>query len=132
MDESEFHPTTYQLYRTYLQREVEENYQPLCATQFEYWSAQVMERYPDSEWAILIENPTSRTKKIMPRKSVGIRGAAATVLCAYQEVLLAADEIINYHPTNNYVCKYLTAAQSIGGLSARPAGIAGRILSRFS
>ena len=34
MDESEFHPTTYyQLYRTYLQREVEENYQsPFCAT----------------------------------------------------------------------------------------------------
>ena len=36
MDESEFHPTTYyQLYRTYLQREVEENYQsPLCHVQF--------------------------------------------------------------------------------------------------
>ena len=112
MDESEFHPTTYyQLYRTYLQREVEENYQsPFCATcNSEYWSAQVMERYPDSEWAILIENPDFADQEEVRREEE--RLAYEELLQryyakAYQEVLLAADEIINYHPTNNYVCKY--------------------------
>ena len=129
MDESEFHPTTYyQLYRTYLQREVEENYQsPFCATcNSEYWSAQVMERYPDSEWAILIENPDFADQEEVRREEE--RLAYEELLQryyakAYQEVLLAADEIINYHPTNNYVCKYrLLRAQSIGGLSARTGG----------
>jgi hypothetical protein len=129
MDESEFHPTTYyQLYRTYLQREVEENYQsPFCATcNSEYWRVQVMERYPNSEWAILIENPDFADQEEVRREEE--RLAYEELLQrhyakAYQEVLLAADEIINYHPMNNYVCKYrLLRAQSIGGLSARTGG----------
>ena len=129
MDESEFHPTTYyQLYRTYLQREVEENYQsPFCETcNSDYWSAQVLERYPDSEWAILIENPDFADQEEVRREEE--RLAYEELLQryyakAYQEVLLAADEIINYNPTNNYVCKYrLLRAQSIGGLSARTGG----------
>jgi hypothetical protein len=129
MDESEFHPTTYyQLYRTYLQREVEENYQsPFCETcNSEYWSAQVLERYPNSEWAILIENPDFADQEEVRREEE--RLAYEELLQryygkAYQEVLLAADEVINYHPTNNYVCKYrLLRAQSIGGLSAYTGG----------
>ena len=129
MDESEFHPTTYyQLYRTYLQREAEENYQsPFCETcNSDYWSAQVLERYPNSEWAILIENPDFADQEEVRREEE--RLAYEELLQryygkAYQEVLLAADEIINYHPTNNYVCKYrLLRAQSIGGLSAYTGG----------
>ena len=129
MDESDFHPTTYyQLYRTYLQREVEENYQsPFCETcNSDYWSAQVLERYPNSEWAILIENPDFADQEEVRREEE--RLAYEELLQryyakAYQEVLLAADDIINYHPSNNYVCKYrLLRAQSIGGLSARTGG----------
>ena len=129
MDESEFHPTAYyQLYRTYLQREVEENYQsPFCETcNSEYWSALVLERYPDSEWAILIENPDFVDQAEIKREEE--RLAYEELLQryyakAYQEVLLACDEVINYSPSNFYKCKYdLLRAQSIGALSARTGG----------
>ena len=85
-----------------------------------------MERYPDSEWAILIENPDFADQEEVRREEE--RLAYEELLQryyakAYQEVLLAADEITNYQPTNNYVCKYrLLRAQSIGGLSARTGG----------
>jgi tetratricopeptide (TPR) repeat protein len=129
MDESEFHPTTfYQLYRTYLQREVEENYQsPFCETcNSEHWSALVLKRYPNSEWAILIENPDFVDQEEIKREEE--RLAYEEILQryyakAYQEVLLACDEVINYNPTNFYKCKYdLLRAQSIGALSARTGG----------
>jgi tetratricopeptide (TPR) repeat protein len=129
MDESEFHPTTfYQLYRTYLQREVEENYQsPFCETcNSEHWSALVLERYPNSEWAILIENPDFVDQEEIKREEE--RLAYEELLQryyakAYQEVLLACDEVINYSPNNFYKCKYnLLRAQSIGALSARTGG----------
>jgi len=129
MDESEFHPTTYyQLYRTYLQREVEENYQsPFCETcNSEYWSALVLERYPDSEWAILIENPDFVDQEEIKLEEERLAYEALLqryYAKAYQEVLLACDEVINYNSTNFYTCKYhLLRAQSIGALSARTGG----------
>jgi len=129
LEESAFHPTTYyQLYRTYLQREVEENYQsPFCSTcNSEYWSAQVLERYPNSEWAILIDNPDFADQEEVRREEE--RVAYEELLQryyakAYQEVLLASDEVINLAPDNHYICKYrLLRAQSIGGLSGRTGG----------
>ena len=60
LETSSYHATTaYQLFRTYLQREIEENYEnPYCDTcNSVYWSEYVLEHYPDSEWALLIENP---------------------------------------------------------------------------
>ena len=129
MIESEFHPTTYyQLYRTYLQREVEENYQsPFCATcNSDYWSAQVRERYPNSEWAILIENPDFADQEEVRREEERLvyeELLQRYYAKAYQEVLLFADEVINDQPNNNFVCKYrLLRAQSIGGLSGRTGG----------
>lgn len=129
MDESEFHPTAYyQLYRTYLQREVEENYQsPFCETcNSDYWSAQVLERYPDSEWAILIENPEFADQEAVRNEEQRLAYEEQLQRYygkAYQEVLLACDEVINYNPNDNYVCKYrLLRAQSIGGLSAYTGG----------
>ena len=129
MDESDFHPTTYyQLYRTYLQREVEENYQsPFCETcNSDFWSALIMQRYPDSEWALLIENPDFVDQEEIKREEQ--RLAYEELLQryyskAYQEVLLACDEVITINPTNYYKCKYdLLRAQSIGALSARTGG----------
>jgi len=129
MDESEFHPTTYyQLYRTYLQREVEENYQsPFCETcNSEYWSALVLERYPDSEWAILIENPDFVDQEEIKLEEERLAYEALLqryYAKAYQEVLLACGEIIKYNQSNHYYCKYLILkAQSTGALSARTGG----------
>lgn len=129
MEESEFHPTSYyQLYRTYLQREVEENYQsPFCETcNSEYWSAQVLSRYPNSEWAILIENPDFADQAAVLNEEQRLAYEEQLQRYygkGYQEVLLACDEVINYTPSDNYVCKYrLLRAQSIGGLSAYAGG----------
>jgi tetratricopeptide (TPR) repeat protein len=129
MDESEFHPTTYyQLYRTYLQREVEENYQsPFCETcNSEYWSALVLERYPDSEWAILIENPDFVDQEEIKLEEERLAYEALLqryYAKAYQEVLMACGEIIKYNQSNHYYCKYLILkAQSTGALSARTGG----------
>ena len=129
MDESAFHPTTYyQLYRTYLQREVEENYQsPFCETcNSEYWSALVLERYPDSEWAILIENPDFVDQEEIKREEERLAYEALLqryYAKAYQEVLMACGEIIKYNQSNHYYCKYLILkAQSTGALSARTGG----------
>jgi tetratricopeptide (TPR) repeat protein len=129
MDDSEFHPTAYyQLFRTYLQREIEENYQsPFCETcNSEYWSAQVLSRYPNSEWAILIENPDFADQeqvRIQEEREAYEAQLQRYYGKAYQEVLLACDEVINYHPNDHYVCKYrLLRAQCIGGLSAYAGG----------
>ena len=129
MDESAFHPTTYyQLYRTYLQREVEENYQsPFCETcNSEYWSALVLERYPDSEWAILIENPDFVDQEEIKLEEERLAYEALLqryYAKAYQEVLMACGEIIKYNQSNHYYCKYLILkAQSTGALSARTGG----------
>lgn len=129
MDESDFHPTTYyQLYRTYLQREVEENYQsPFCETcNSEYWSNQVLTRYPNSEWAILIENPDFADQQEM---LIQEQRQEYEILLqryygkAYQEVLLACNEVINYDMSNHYLCKYrLLKAQCVGALSSFTGG----------
>lgn len=129
MDESALHSTTYyQLFRTYLQREVEENYQsPFCETcNSAYWAEQVLLRYPNSEWAILIENPefADQEQVRIEEQRLEYEGHLQRYYGkGYQEVLLACDEVINYRPNNHFVCKYrLLRAQCIGGLSAYAGG----------
>ena len=78
------HPTAYyQLYRTYLQREVEENFSsPFCEDcNSEFWAARVVERYPDSEWAILVENPDYADKEEVRRQTE--RAAYEALLARY-------------------------------------------------
>jgi len=58
-DNSAFHPVThYQLYRTYLSKEQGGYSNPFCGTcNSGYWSQQTLSKYPDSEYAVLINNP---------------------------------------------------------------------------
>ena len=128
-EDSDYHPTSYyQLYRTYLQREVEENYQnPFCATcNSEYWANLVSEKYPGSEWAILIENPEFADEEEMRREAD--REAYEAFLMRYyqkdyQQVLLDITPVIENEPQNHFLCQYrLLRAQCIGGLSARTGG----------
>ncbi|MDG2209777.1 MAG: hypothetical protein P8K81_07295 [Flavobacteriales bacterium] len=129
MDESDFHPTAcYQLYRTYLQREVEENFMsPFCETcNSDYWSAQVLERYPNTKWSMLIENPEFADQQEVIREEERLEYEdylRKYYSKAYQEILLASDEVINSRPNNFYFCKYqLLRAQCIGGLSSYAGG----------
>ena len=128
-EDSDFHPTTYyQLYRTYLQREVEENYQnPFCGTcNSAYWSDLVLSKYPGSEWAILIENPEFADEEEMRREDDRAEYEAFLMRYYqkdYQQVLLDITPVIENEPENYFACQYrLLRAQCIGGLSSRTGG----------
>ena len=129
MEDSEFHPTSYyQLYRTYLQREVEENFMsPFCETcNSEHWSALVLDRYPNTEWSLLIENPEFADEQEMIKEEQRLVYEGHLLRYygkAYQEVLLECNDILQFESTNNYLCHYrLLRAQCIGGLSAYAGG----------
>jgi len=121
-EESAVHPTAYyQLYRTYLQREVEENFSsPFCEDcNSEFWAARVVERYPDSEWAILVENPDYADKEEVRRQTE--RAAYEALLAryyakAYVEVMRETERIIESEPENYYLCKHrILRAQAFAG-----------------
>ncbi|MGB1031302.1 MAG: tetratricopeptide repeat protein, partial [Flavobacteriales bacterium] len=130
-DDSEVHPTAfYQLYRTYLYREQEEGYQnPFCSTcNSVYWANIVLEKYPGSEWATLVENPDFEDFVEIQRAEE--REAYEATYSkygyrAYQEVILESAEVINTQPNNHLLCKYrLLKAFATGNMEAMVGGSA--------
>jgi tetratricopeptide (TPR) repeat protein len=125
LDSSAFHPTaTYQLYRTYLQREIEEEYSnPFCETcNSEYWAEQITTNHPGSEWALLIENPDFLDAEEEAYESERIVYEALLIRYYakdYQKTLLEIRTAQEDRPENPLICKYnLLAAQCIGGLTS--------------
>ena len=125
LDSSSYHPTTaYQLFRTYLQREIEEQYEnPYCETcNSVYWSDYVVTSYPGSEWAILIENPDFKDEEEKAyEKERLVYEELLTRFYAkdYQNTLLKIDSILIDRPANSLFCKYqLLSAQCVGGLTS--------------
>ena len=125
LDSSAFHPTTtYQLFRTYLQREIEEEYEnPYCEMcNSEYWAQQVVEQYPGSEWALLIENPDFKDEEEEAYEAE--RLVYETLLGRfyakdYQNTLLDIDVVLAEKPDNQLLCKYqLLRTQCVGGLTS--------------
>lgn len=125
MDSSAFHPTaTYQLFRTYLQREIEEEYEnPYCETcNSEYWAQRVVGLYPESEWALLIENPDFKDEE---EEAYELERFAYEKLLGrfyakdYQNTLLDIDVVLEERPNNPLLCKYkLLRTQCVGGLTS--------------
>lgn len=124
-DDSDYHPTTYyQLYRTYLYREQEEAYQnPFCGTcNSKYWGQIILEKYPGSEWATLVENP--EYQDIVEIKRARAEEAYEELYQAYhyrqyQDVINEATRVINEEPENHLLCKYrLLKAFAVGNLDA--------------
>ena len=125
LDNSNFHPTAhYQLFRTYLEREVEENYQnPFCDDcNSAFWADEIVRLYPGSEWARLIEDPDYLNEEEVLREAQ--REEYETYLGRYytrdyQNVLLDIDEILERDSVNFFECKYtLLRAQCVGGLTS--------------
>ena len=128
-DDSAVHPTAYyQLFRTYLQREIEENYQnPFCETcNSAYWEAEILRLYPGSEWAILIENPEYADEEAMQREEDRVeyeRLLAAYYAKSYQQTLLDVNQVIQTDSSNHFMCQYrLLRAQCVAGLSSYAGG----------
>ena len=125
LDSSNFHPTAhYQLFRTYLEREIEENYQnPFCDDcNSAYWADEIVRLYPGSEWARLIEDPEYLDEEEVVRQAQ--REEYEAMLSRYytrdyQNVLLDIDEVLERDSANFYTCKYtLLRAQCVGGLTS--------------
>jgi len=125
LDSSAFHPTAhYQLFRTYLEREIEENYQnPFCDDcNSQYWADEIVRLYPGSEWARLIEDPDFKDEEEVLREAQ--REVYESLLSRYytkdyQRVLLDIDEVVAADSVNFFACKYtLLRAQCVGGLTS--------------
>jgi tetratricopeptide (TPR) repeat protein len=125
LDTSAFHPTaTYQLFRTYLQRELEEGYEnPYCETcNSEYWASQIVGNYPGSEWALLIENPDYLDAEEEEYETERIEYEAFLTRYYnrdYQQTLLDINKVLAERAGNPLECMYiLLRAQCIGGLTS--------------
>ena len=125
LDSSAFHPTAhYQLFRTYLEREIEENYQnPFCDDcNSQHWADEIVRLYPGSEWARLIEDPDFKDEEEVLREIQ--REVYESLLSRYytkdyQRVLLDIDEVVASDSVNFFACKYtLLRAQCVGGLTS--------------
>ena len=125
LDSSNFHPTAhYQLYRTYLEREIEENYEnPFCDDcNSQYWADEIVRLYPGSEWARLIEDPEFLDEEEMVREAQREEYEALLgryYRREYQNVLLDIDEVLARDSANHFECKHnLLRAQCVGGLTS--------------
>lgn len=122
MDNSDFHPTAYyQLYRTWLSKENSKGYvkNPLCSTcNSKYWGDEVKRRYPDSDWAYLVDNPDyvdmQDIKKAEETKAYEMVYAMYSDR-NYYGVKATSDSVIYNEPDNHLICKYrLLRAISVG------------------
>ncbi len=129
-EESSEHPLAhYQLYRTYLFLEETENYaNPFCGTcNSQYWADQISLRYPDSEWAQLVEDPDfvdfeeqRRLDELAAYEAHVIRYYAQK---DYQALLTEINALLDTVPDHTQGCRYkFLRAQCIGWLDGRTRG----------
>lgn len=119
---SDFHLLAcYQLYRAYLAKEQEGYSNPFCGTcNSKYWGDQVLNLYPDSEYAMLIRNPEFKSVEAM--KKAEEETAYLEVLQQYRErkyteVIQQSSAVISGEPGNHLIAKYyLLRAMSTGAL----------------
>lgn len=123
MDDSEFHPLGYyQLYRTFLAKELEGGANPF-GDQREtsaYWANRIKQRYPGSIWAGLIDNPDYKDEQERQKASeLAAYEAAYTDYTRrqYVDLIIRCDEIIREEPDNHLLCKYrFLRAMCIGNM----------------
>ncbi len=129
-EESAEHPLAhYQLYRTYLFLEETENYtNPFCGTcNSQYWADQISLRYPDSEWAKLVDDPDfvdfeeqRRLDELAAYEAHVIRYYAQK---DYQEILTEINTTLDTVADHTQECPYrFLRAQCIGWLDGRVRG----------
>ncbi len=123
-DSSAFHPTSYYLlFRTYLFKEAQGYQNPFCGTcNSRYWGDLILDRYPGTEWALLVENPDYQDVAEIKKKEESAAYEAELnryYQRDYRNVLLNTKAVIDSFPDNHLICKYkLLNALSIGAMDA--------------
>lgn len=108
---SEYHLLAcYQLYRAYLAKEQEGYTNPFCSTcNSKYWGDQVLNLYPDSEYAMLIRNPEFKSVEAMKKSEEETAYLAALQQFRdrnYPEVIQRSGMVISDEPGNHLLPKY--------------------------
>ena len=123
-EESNFHVIAcYQLYRAYYAKEQEGYQNPFCGTcNSKYWGDIVVGRYPDSEYAMLIQNPEYKSMEAM-RMAEEMEAYAIVLdqfrMRNYSEVILRSNKVINENPSNHLLPKYyFLRALATGGMDS--------------
>jgi tetratricopeptide (TPR) repeat protein len=113
LDESDYHTMGYyQLYRTWLYKEQLAGYKPngLCMTcSSQYWGDEIKSRYPGSEWAKLVDNPSYLDEKDVTDKQESIAYEAVYKIYVsgdYTAALGACNKVLAEEPNNHLICKY--------------------------
>lgn len=123
-EESEYHVIAcYQLYRAYLAKELEGYQNPFCGTcNSKYWGDIVVSKYPDTEYALLIQNPEYKSLEAKQRaEEVEAYGNVLEMyrMRRYNEVLIACNEVIKNEPSNHLIPKYyFLKAMATGGMDS--------------
>jgi tetratricopeptide (TPR) repeat protein len=130
LDSSDFHPTTYyQLFRTWLAKESSKGYvkNPFCEScNSKYWGDEIKNRYPGSDWAMLVDNPGYLDIQDMKNAQEDEAYQVAYSLYTsrnYPASKTFCDSIINSEPQNHLVCKYKLLRAVCVGYSDAPYGV---------
>lgn len=130
MDESGYHPTTYyQLFRTWLAKEGTKGYvkNPFCEScNSKYWGDEIKNRYPGSDWAMLVDNPgyldIQDMKKAKENEAYQVAYNYYTSR-SYSKAKTYCDSMITAEPQNRLLCKYKLLRAICVGYSDAPFGV---------
>jgi len=130
MDESSYHPTTYyQLFRTWLAKEGTKGYvkNPFCEScNSKYWGDEIKSRYPNSDWAMLVDNPGYLDIQDMKRaeENEAYQLAYNYYLSRnYAKARTYCDSVIKSDVQNRLLCKYKLLRAICVGYSDAPFGV---------
>lgn len=112
LEDSEFHAIAfYQLYRTLLSRELDGNVNPFGdqREKSSYWANLIKQRYPESIYAQLIDNPDYKDEQEQRRASELAYYESvydAYVRRQYVDVIQTCNQVIETEEDNHLICKY--------------------------
>jgi tetratricopeptide (TPR) repeat protein len=112
-EEGGFHPMAYyQLFRGWFNKEKEEGYtqNPFCSTcSSVFWGNQIKSKYPNSDWALLVDNPNYMNAEQMRKEEEEKNYTKAYnqyVTNHPYDAITTCTKAIAERPTNHLICQY--------------------------
>jgi len=112
-EEGGFHPLAYyQLFRGWLTKEKEEGYtqNPFCSScSSVFWGNQIKSKYPNSDWALLVDNPNYMNAEQMRKEEAEKNYTKAynqSVTNHPYDAVTTCTKAITERPTNHLICQY--------------------------